>query len=228
MDGAIQLANVSYRSALRLIVRNSCSSSSEKTALPLAVWSTSLWIPTALKYGVLIATAEVEFDAFDCLFWYIENIPVTMHREPGTTRLVRYLSVDMSTCRGNSPTGTWSGASCNLMICWSTNCELSCTTTYGSMGHCGSPGIFCLSHILGNDTPANPPCTGRTFVWWQLRHWICKAVAFDDRTDAPITMPGTLTSLEIVRASKLRMDMSTESECRRSWCCGRTISLTEG
>jgi hypothetical protein len=54
------------------------------------------------------------------------------------------------------------------------------------------------------------------------------AVAFEDNTDAPITIPGTLTNLDIVSASRLRMEISPAEEWRRSWCSGRTISFCEG
>ncbi len=51
------------------------------------------------------------------------------------------------------------------------------------------------------------------------------AVALDDMTEAPMTIPGTLTSLEMVRESRLRMDTSSALEWSSSWCSG---SLTLG
>ena len=80
------------------------------------------------------------------------------------------------------------------------------------MGQGGSPGIFCLSHILGNETPENPPFTGNIFVERQFRHCIFSAVAFDDSTDAPITIPGTRTSRDMARASKSRIEISEAVE----------------
>lgn len=62
-------------------------------------------------------------------------------------------------------------------------------------------------------------------AWSQVRHWIWISVALDDMTEAPITMPGTLTSLDMVRESKLRIETSSALEWRRSWCSG---SLTLG
>lgn len=54
------------------------------------------------------------------------------------------------------------------------------------------------------------------------------AVAFEDKTEAPITIPGTRTSLEIVSASRFRIEISPAEEWRSSWCSGMTTSLSEG
>lgn len=53
-------------------------------------------------------------------------------------------------------------------------------------------------------------------------------MAFEDKTDAPITIPGTRTNLDIVRASRFRIEISPAEEWRRSWCSGITISFSEG
>lgn len=53
-------------------------------------------------------------------------------------------------------------------------------------------------------------------------------MAFEDNTDAPMTMPGTRTSREMVRASRFRIDISPAEEWRRSWCSGRATSFVDG
>src|SRR3569833_1473431 len=160
----------------------------------------------------------------------MEKIPMTVHRDPGTTRFVRYRSAEMRTWRGSSPTGTWSGASWSLMTCWSTNLDFSWRTMYGSSGHLGvgSFGTRVRPHCLGRDTPVKPPRTGTPFSWAQFRHWITSSVALEDITDAQMTMPGTRTRLEMVSESKFRMETSSAVECRRSWCGGRSILASWG
>ena len=39
-------------------------------------------------------------------------------------------------------------------------------------------------------------------------------------TDAPMTIPGTLTNREIVKESRFLMGVCSASEWRRSWCVG--------
>jgi hypothetical protein len=63
-----------------------------------------------------------------------------------------------------------------------------------------------------------PPLTGSISIFWQFRHWILKAVAFEERVDAPMTMPGMRTRWEIFVASRSRMEIWETEEWRSSWC----------
>lgn len=53
-------------------------------------------------------------------------------------------------------------------------------------------------------------------------------VALEDMTDAPMTIPGTLTSLEIVTESRFRMGVFSASEWRRSWWVGMSSFFSWG
>lgn len=156
------------------------------------------------------------------------------HREPGTTRFARCRSALTKICRGSSPTGTSSGASCSFSTCWSMNCDFSWITKYGSSGHFSSLGPFCLPHVRGSVTPVKPELTGRFSVCPQFLHWMCKAVAFELSVLAPITIPGILTRCDTFVAVRPRMDVCETEEWIRSWCSGsawarlRSSSLREG
>lgn len=156
------------------------------------------------------------------------------HREPGTTRFARYRSALTKICRGSSPTGTSSGASCNFSTCWSMNCDFSCTTKYGSRGHLSSFGPFCLPHVRGSVTPVKPELTARFSVCAQFRHWMCSGVAFELSVLAPMTMPGILTRWDTLVAVRPRMEVCETEEWISSWCSGsaearaRSSSLREG
>lgn len=63
---------------------------------------------------------------------------------------------------------------------------------------------------------------------WQLRHWMWRAVAFEERVDAPMMMPGMRTRRETYVASRSRIVVWDAVEWRRSWCSGSGISRCEG
>jgi len=73
-----------------------------------------------------------------------------------------------------------------------------------------------------------PPKTGIVDWCWQFRHWMCSSVALEDMTEAPMTMPGTRTSLAIVIESRLRIETSSASEWRSSWWSGRSTLASCG
>src|SRR5271169_6536626 len=125
-----------------------------------------------------------------------------VHLVPGVTRLVKYLSALRRICRGSSPTGTMSGASCNLRVCWSMKVHFSWTIMYGSIGQ-GSRSSPCRgvrSQVLGRFIPVNPCETLSCLVERQVLHRRKRCVALDERVDAPITIPGIRTNLLIVLA----------------------------
>jgi hypothetical protein len=47
------------------------------------------------------------------------------------------------------------------------------------------------------------------------------SVALEDMTEAPMTIPGTLTSLEMVSELRSRIEVTWALEWRRSWWSGR-------
>lgn len=52
-----------------------------------------------------------------------------------------------------------------------------------------------LSQVLGRLIEPNPPATGIILVCRQERHMICTDTAREASVEAPITIPGTRTSL---------------------------------
>ena len=170
-------------------------------------------------------------------------MPVAMILEPGTTLAVRYLrsserevgycdtthrSAWSIMCRGSSPTGTISGASWSLIVCWSTKRHRSWRIMYGSSGHSfGCPsdaGLMGMSGLrlahpcdpegqrVWNETHAShrrgsadfsPPRVFDTLTVLTDRqplHWRCSSVARDESWLALITIPGRRTSVVSVFA----------------------------
>lgn len=69
---------------------------------------------------------------------------------------------------------------------------------YGSNGQSFvSPGTGSAAHLLGNWKPENPPVTLMVATCRQALQVIWSLDARDVRTEAEITIPGSLTSLEI-------------------------------
>lgn len=117
-------------------------------------------------------------------------------RIPGTTRFVSHRSAFRIVWRGKSPTGTLSGASCNLITCESTNRHLSWTITNGSIGQLFlPPSALVLSQFLGKEIAENPPWIGMVLVVMHDRHIAVTWVALELSVEAPMTMPGIRTSL---------------------------------
>jgi len=102
-------------------------------------------------------------------------------------------------------------------------------TKYGSKGHFSafSPGKDGRSQTRGSDIPEKPPKTGMFFVCRQCRHMMCNVVAFDERVDAPITIPGIRTSLDIKLALRSRIGVRFALECRRTWHSGKELEALD-
>lgn len=71
--------------------------------------------------------------------FFIEKIPKTKTRLPGTTFSHKYLSQNKVICLGISPCGIPSGNSWSLRTWKSTHLHLSGMMKYGSKGHFGLP-----------------------------------------------------------------------------------------
>jgi hypothetical protein len=76
---------------------------------------------------------------------------------------------------------------------------------YGSIGHASpsSPGSLTRSQVRGRVIPVSPWEIVTFRVERQFLQRRERWVAFDDKVDAPITIPGILTNLEIVLAYQL-------------------------
>lgn len=131
-------------------------------------------------------------------------------REPGTTRPVRYRSAWSIMWRGSSPTGTMSGASCSLIICWSMKRQRSWRITYGSSGQSFFPswgaGLHRSANSLSRAAYASQRLGSAVFsaprLWPTLTvftvrqdlHCRWSSVARDESCDALMTIPGRRTS----------------------------------
>ena len=69
-----------------------------------------------------------------------------------------------------------------------------------------------LPQFLGNVTPENPPATDMFCVCEQFLHWTWTKVDFDESTEAPMTIPGTLTRRDIFIAFRSRIESSAALE----------------
>ena len=203
--GAILAENFSYKSGDLDMRPNSSSSSAvntRDTPRPLTP-PASTSSPTTRRYGVRSATAfGVEPPR---LLEKVEKMPVAMIFAPGTTLPHSARSTDKSMCRGSSPTGTISGASCNLIVWASTNRHRSCKITKGSTLHFKLGSTLGASHCRGKTNPPNPDDTRMVFTARQSRHMRCRCVTRDDGTDVLMTIPGMRTSRDMFSACKSRI-----------------------
>mmetsp|Transcript_29320 Transcript_29320/g.95698 ORF Transcript_29320/g.95698 Transcript_29320/m.95698 type:complete len:282 (-) Transcript_29320:169-1014(-) len=221
MEGAIERTIFSTMSPPDAMARNLASSSGVNTAFARPAPSCCTSSPSTRRYGVRMATAPT------CplpALLNTDDTPSTCTRVPGGTRSTRWRSTDSSMCRGISPVGTSSGASCSLSVCWSTYVQRSASITYGSTGHLSAPGAGWAWHVLGSVTAPNALVMGIVMACWQLEQRTATLMALARVREALMTMPGTRTRRLTSEALISRMRVTRWLLWKMSWKRGSSDS----
>lgn len=183
------------------------------------------WMPNTRMYGfwILLVNFLLEDASFlDPDILLIWNIPVILTLLPGVQVSVMYLSTVISTERGISPVGIYSGASWSFML-WRSKYSLWLTSSLYDLNgqfYLSGPDVLAWSQISGASTfcfPNGNSCLLQCPQFWHFQTAV-RSLISDLRVD--VMIPGTQMNLVILLLWRARSRVGTSSEWTCTWNFG--------